>query len=188
MPTFHPRSLPTLQPSSIDERIRKVCQFPKFNAASRYLLRAGRAGGGAKKPAEERFVNGGFETGGWTGWTHSSEEISTEQAHSGTYSCRGFYAGGWIRQMFSSPYAIKEDVETFEFWGYGTRRGQISIFYNGGQTAFMFRLTDTTTEWVKTDILALSIFINLPAGATIEGVEYATVLVVDFVDDFSCVG
>lgn len=45
MPAFTPRSLPGLQPSSIDERIRKICECPKINAVRKYLPRAG---GGVK--------------------------------------------------------------------------------------------------------------------------------------------
>lgn len=37
LPRLNPRSLPKLQPSSIDERIRKVCQHPKINAFWKYL-------------------------------------------------------------------------------------------------------------------------------------------------------
>lgn len=51
MSIFNPRSLPRLQPSSIDERIRKACQYPKTNAVLRYLPR-----GGGVKPLHPAYV------------------------------------------------------------------------------------------------------------------------------------
>ena len=137
--------------------------------------------------AKERFVNPGFEDD-WTGWTHASEEISEDKAHSGIKSMRGFFTTGWIQQLFSEPYPKKQDVKVFEYWAWGNNRGILQVIYNAGTlSAGMQRIGGVA--WNKTNILTNPEWINnIPAGATIEGVKYTVGPVVDWLDDFLCIG
>lgn len=64
----------------------------------------------------EQIVNGGFETGDWTGWTHtSSASISSSDPHSGTYCVHLEASGEYISQTLSTP-ILGSLVQSFGFY------------------------------------------------------------------------
>ena len=92
----------------------------------------------------EHVTNGGFETGDWTGWTHSSgtSGIGSSYPHTGTYHARLWsnYLGGddweygWMKQEFSEPIPTK-CIIAFEFWAridQADSNIKITIHYNDG--------------------------------------------------------
>jgi hypothetical protein len=103
-------------------------------------------------PSGEQIVNGGFETGDWTGWTHSSScsAIGGPLTHSGNYKARlwrtylggGVWVYGWIRQDF--PTSIR--AECFTSLGYWCRYDQawsIVLFTIGYDDGSVTTIEDT---------------------------------------------
>lgn len=112
MPAFTPRSLPSLQPSSVDERIRKACQYPKINAVRRYLPRGVSAG----IPKITYWSNSCDSLVGWTtsghGWS-----ISTADKVEGTGSLQSYCqdAAGYA-QHGVSPSPSLPSIYWYKFW------------------------------------------------------------------------
>lgn len=68
-------------------------------------------------PEEERMVNGGLETGDFTGYTVAEDKIVTWVVHTGSYAAR-LYAvdGNYLRQTFDTPIPVA-NVKSLTFWG-----------------------------------------------------------------------
>jgi len=103
-------------------------------------------------PEGEQVVNGGFETGDWTGWTYSTENnsaIGSSNPRSGKYHARLWrgmnplppwnWVYGWIRQDFPVPIR----AECFTAFGYWARVDQaiayatFTIGYDDGSQMVM---------------------------------------------------
>lgn len=76
--------------------------------------------------ATEQIVNGGFETGDFTGWTVGNDDefdnnpptISTAQKHSGTYSTKFEYnSASWVKRTFGTPIPVNT-VSSLGYWVY----------------------------------------------------------------------
>lgn len=132
----------------------------------------------------ERFLNGGFNTGNFYGWTQDTSLIVTDRVYEGSYSCRiaGFLK--WVQQLFVDP-PLKEDIITFEFWNQGEARNFI-IYYDDTEVE---GVTSTDpTSWVKTDLMAHSAFLGIPEGALIKGIRIKSIFGVwTWVDGFTCI-
>lgn len=64
--------------------------------------------------ANNLFINDGFETGDYTGWTSSGQSVSSSQSHSGSYSSNGL-GSNFIYQTFA-PISVS-DISELSFWG-----------------------------------------------------------------------
>lgn len=107
-------------------------------------------------PEGEQIVNGGFETGDFTGWNYGDTNyavVSSEYPRSGSYACE-LRGSGWIKQDLANPVPEKCFTGTSKFGFYA---GNDIIYY--GSLTFFFRATiiytdETTTivdfEWYTT--------------------------------------
>jgi len=137
----------------------------------------------------ERFRNRGFELGAKTYWTCYGDEktdVTQLYVHSGAWAFRINGLNFWLKQLFIPPYTTKEKVKTFEFWHlyFG---GVYNIIYNGGLSGDSSNIA-WNQDWGKINILPSGAFVNLPAGATIEGFFVQSNASDHYVDDFSCFG
>jgi hypothetical protein len=133
----------------------------------------------------EKIVNGGFETGDLTGWTAGGAEVSTEEAHSGTYSCwLGMGCNASIEQILASPVFVNE-IYSFGLWIYPKTDGTVPAIYieysGGGSTQYIPDCPENT--WTYVDLVPY-----LEAGRAVSGIEIQMLTDVDwdtFVDDIS---
>lgn len=87
----------------------------------------------------EAFVNAGFETGDFTGWTQFQASIDTTHPHTGTYAA--FLYECWLRQSFT-PIPVSKII-AFTFWARN---------YNSGMTHYhdvYIHYTDETQDTVQ---------------------------------------
>jgi len=135
----------------------------------------------AKRSIGKTIVNGGFETGDFTGWEIGYEDIGSEfpfitdrEPHSGLYCCQFPESGyNWIAQYVNIPV---ECVRELSFWKYGTHyysppvgsRTLIVIFYTDGTTTEVKHETSFKEDhvWVKIDLTPF-----LEPGKTIKRIK-----------------
>jgi len=141
---------------------------------------------GAKKPCPsgEQIVNGGFETGDFTGWTATGDAniISAfPSPHSGSY-CVAITAppgaSGSISQTLTTPVptACITETSTFKLWihsryGWSPPGGglftAIITYTDGSQTTVNREITvDETNVWIEWDLKPF-----LEAGKTIQSIQ-----------------
>jgi len=113
-------------------------------------------------PEGEQVVNGGFETGDFTGWTNNGADISTQYVHSGTYSA--FLYSASIQQDFATP-ILKECIESFGFWVYFIDTGILpdawcDVYFSDGDMISVPILQ--IAGWTYYDILA-----QIPNGKSV---------------------
>jgi hypothetical protein len=154
---------------------------------------------GAKRcPSGEQIVNGGFETGDFTGWTCGgySPRITSWYSHSGIYSCwlaynYCEYIASWVRQDLTSPITVA-CVKTFKLYiGYfaGERKAKVTIIYTDAteQNIEVTLVGDVDVGvWDEVDLLSY-----LLTGKTVQAIKISndvaggsTILV----DDVTLVG
>lgn len=146
------------------------------------------SGGGC--PSGEQMTNGGFETGDWTGWTHSTNWSSIESGgHSGSYEasmwrdvCSGEY--GWIQQVSTMRvYCISK----LEFYAKHNGSGEdikVSIGYSNGTVSEL-------TFAVGTDWTLINLLSSLTAGLRLSYIKveaYGSGYDSFDVDDFTMLG
>ncbi|MEM3875276.1 MAG: hypothetical protein QXU45_09130 [Candidatus Bathyarchaeia archaeon] len=73
---------------------------------------------------ENIIVNGGFETGDFTGWTLAAASISDVYHHTGNYSCF-LYGASYIQQNFSRP--VRRGI--LVVWAYGPSASRYKPIY-----------------------------------------------------------
>jgi hypothetical protein len=102
-------------------------------------------------PTGQQFVNPGFETGSFTGWTQSGWNIWTGPfaPHSGTYFADTQFALSWLMQTFSSPIPVScfgaSSVLGFWLYGFAPPHGYPA-------TAVVVRLTYDDASYTDTTI------------------------------------
>jgi len=74
----------------------------------------------------ESVINGGFETGDFTGWQQTQADIDSSKKHSGEYSCRLYEAH--IEQEFDS--IPIECLNALGLWAIGSPYNDIYIYYD----------------------------------------------------------
>jgi hypothetical protein len=133
---------------------------------------------GAKRlvcPSGEQIVNGGFETGDFTGWiqTGNNQEITTFDPHSGTYCANLYrfqtYIGG-IKQELTEPISFN-CIDTFEAWfAAGQSSGDyltIVITYSDDTTTEWTEFTGPDVDWHKIDIKS-----HLDSSKSVKAIEF----------------
>jgi len=109
----------------------------------------------------QRFVNGGFETGDFTGWelypsSAYGQQVCALCARSAAAGCLLPTLGGGLKQTFS-PKPYGGNIEKFEFW-FRSRYGNgvtlnIRVYYTDGQYTFWAPYSGETTAWRNVNLL-----------------------------------
>jgi len=146
-------------------------------------------------PAGEQIVNGGFETGDFTGWIYNSSEVTNAQKHSGNYSC---FLGispteGYIEQDLAEPIAIEciQSCGCFILPSVGDGALYFTITYEDYTTNYRRYDFGQSGEWSYIDFMA---FLNAEADLKkkIIHVAYSSTGLLGlkgfYVDDVSLVG
>jgi len=150
---------------------------------------------GAKKavacPSGEQIVNGGFETGDFTGWTSTGDwSMLTFKPHSGSY-CAYTNTSPPLEQDFAIPIAGK-CFKTFEAWVKADYQpgpcppplsGElyIDILYTDG-TYTRVDYVSSGLVWVLINLLTV-----LETSKTVKGIRFTEVAYGVVVDDCSAV-
>lgn len=139
------------------------------------------------------IINGGFETGDWTGWTRIDEgdcelskcDIIDYNKHTGNWSARLNYdacveTGCCIGQIFD-PMILVNCITEFYLWAYNTcsmgEKIKITIYYDDAAPTEIEVATAFNT-WVKIDILPY-----LTAGKTVDSIMISAIECTYIIDD-----
>ena len=115
----------------------------------------------------ELFVNGGFETGDFTGWDNTQCDLVTNPVHSGVYSAHLYES--FMSQDF--PDVPRECIEAFQAWAIGSPYNWITIFYDDDTSTYLgvdwlsTRINEST--WSLLDLLSA-----VPLGKKIVKVQF----------------
>jgi hypothetical protein len=119
-------------------------------------------------PAINEIVNGGLETGDFTGWgSHVNCTISSTEHHTGLYSA----SFGWSAYLYYNiaPSIAKEELDTFSVWVKAptTATLHVNLFYDVGWVEG----TDfaVTADWTQIDLKSV-----MHAGYKVNQVEFFT--------------
>jgi hypothetical protein len=143
---------------------------------------------GANAAAGELVVNGGFETGDFTGWTVSGADtpgwdygISTNQPQSGTYSAWFGSPSGLTYLSQEIPTTPGQEYE-ISFWGAINNQGQppdneIQFYWNGIELLNGIDVPGRNWTFVETRVYATQdqteaefAFMNVPGWFAIDNV------------------
>ena len=151
---------------------------------------------GAKKvvacPSGEQIVNGGFETGDFTGWEYNPWVIvANYYPHSGTYHAVLEYTppGGWIKQTFTPAIPI-ECIASLSFW----MMNCLGSSYNCTTKVTLYYDDDTenSTEFsVKGEYELLNLLPFLISGKKLSYVKFEAAVTTEaapYIDDVSLIG
>jgi len=140
-------------------------------------------------PTGEQLVNGGFETGDFTGWTATGGwQVVSFDKHSGTYSAYT-NSDGVLEQDFSEPIHV-ECFTVFEVYVAGTFGGgcpplrgrmYIDILYSD--------LTYTRIDWQNPSggWHLINLLDYVETGKKVKGIRFSWVANDVLVDDYSAV-
>jgi len=128
------------------------------------------------------IVNGGFETGDFTGWTNDGCELVTNPVHSGQYACHIIDEQS-IRQDF--PDIPKTQIRALNFYSYlgGADNGNnfVELGYSDETTTTI--VIGYSSEWLFYDLLA-----NIPDGKELRYIKFQQNAAVDwYVDDITLI-
>lgn len=118
-------------------------------------------------PSGEQIINGGFETGDFTGWEATGGSVTDQYARTGTYSA--FQYQSFLRQTFTTSIPVS-CVQSFKFYvqspGQGPGvAGDITIHYTDDTTTVID--IECFESWHEYDLTA-----QLVAGKTIDYIEF----------------
>lgn len=140
-------------------------------------------------PSGEQFVNGGFETGDFTGWTHTGGwKIFPYDYHTGLYSAMTS-ADGVLEQDFSSPIPVA-CFKTFEVWVAGTYYAPCVLQCGSMYIDILYSdLTYTRIDWTAPSgaWTLINLLSYVEAGKKVTGVRFTWVRYNVLVDDASAV-
>jgi hypothetical protein len=96
-------------------------------------------------------INGGFETGDFTGWEEHTAYVISGTAHSGSYCAKGNW--GYLNYTFNP--VSKEEIQSFTVWAKkanvaDTNKLRVVFFYNVGYIDSVDFLL--TTDWQQFDL------------------------------------
>ena len=122
------------------------------------------AGGAKPKSLHQGIVNGGFETGDFTGWNAPFDVIDSSDPHSGLYDAGITYESYMNSNALATPIAVSS-VQSFGLWyrcplGPGYNLLQIGINYTDASTTVISNITVPDTNWHQYNLLS-----SLAAGA-----------------------
>ena len=127
------------------------------------------------------FVNPGFETGDFTGWTHGGGAVTNAEAHSGAFSFSGFSSDN-VSQTFAAT--ATSSILQLSFWG--KRNGGlfdlVILTYSDSSTEnVLVNTLGRGNDWTFIDLTA-----ELDAGKSLVGFFiYGTTPGPAFLDDFN---
>jgi len=136
---------------------------------------SGDGGGSPSCPSGEQIINGGFETGDFTGWeeTGNNQEISTFDPHSGTYCVNLYNFGGYvgaIKQELSEPISY-DCINSFTAWfAAGASYGdylKIIITYSDNTTTEWTEFTGADNDWHEINIKS-----HLDPNKSVKAIEF----------------
>ena len=126
-------------------------------------------------PEGEQIVNGGFETGDFTGWieTGNNQEITSFDPHSGAYCVNLYMFQSWIgaiKQELIEPISYS-CIDSFTTW--------FAAGQSGGDylTITVTYTDDTTTEWTEftgadVDWHEINIKSHLDEAKSVKSIEF----------------
>jgi hypothetical protein len=147
-------------------------------------------------PEGEQIVNGGFETGDFTGWTNTGWTINERYAgcndpaanigcpHTGQYSAYSYSMAGLLRQDFATLIPVR-CITSFGLWvetRHETTLIIVTIGYTEGDPTIVY--LDTAPNWTYLDLLGYC-----EAGKTISYIEiwYQNSYYMGNIDDVSLI-
>jgi hypothetical protein len=126
------------------------------------------------------FVNPGFETGNYSGWTNTGGAVTNAQAHTGTFSSAQF-SGDLISQIFV-PVA-NSSIAELSFWGMraGGLFDSVSLFYSDSSNEnILVNTLGKGDGWTYVNLTS-----ELDAGKSLSGFSiYGTSPGPVYLDDF----
>jgi hypothetical protein len=134
-------------------------------------------------PSGEQIVNGGFETGDFTGWVCNDGVVTTDNPHSGTY-CAQVYPSGprQLNQTLSSPILVG-CISSFNFWRRNSQSAYVRVVYSDGTNTGWITLPDVT-PWTDFDLMPY-----LTSGKYVSEINFLNGYVGSlYIDDVSLIG
>jgi len=120
----------------------------------------------------ERVVNGGFETGDFTGWTNDTWSIQSSGARSGTYCAFSYSVQGNLEQEFTPVIAVS-NIAIFGFWwkvggGIGNPEDQnITVRITYSDDSYDDLVFDGSSDWIYVDLVPY-----LQSGKSVKKVKF----------------
>jgi len=103
-------------------------------------------------PSGEQIINGGFETGDFTGWVCTDGWVTTDNPHSGVYCAEIWPSGSReLYQVLTSPIPVY-CIASFDFWYRNAASTYFKVVYSDGTSTDWVPLPDVT-DWTHYDIL-----------------------------------
>jgi hypothetical protein len=125
----------------------------------------------------EIIVNGGWETGNWTGWTGEYVDIEPTYALNGTYGSHPWASGGYIRQDFESVRVSL--IRSLTVWVYTVNESYLHFSCNlDGWDIWM----DAVGSWVQLDLLY---YLQSYIGSNLTEIEFSNSDGYSYLDDVS---
>jgi len=134
-------------------------------------------------PSGEQIINGGFETGDFTGWECLDGEVQTTTVHGGVYAARVYPSGTRRLRQTLATAVLVACVTSFGLWyQQASDSSYVVILYTDGSDA-TFYLT-ATGAWTYFDFVVA----GLDAGKSIERISiYSGTGASLYVDDVSMI-
>jgi hypothetical protein len=139
----------------------------------------------------EQIVNGGFETGDFTGWTKTGDPwIVNWDKHSGIYGCETWTINDSIEQEFGA--IAYECISTFKFWTKQsfdtvTAELEVTVTYDDDTQLQWIEGHRGHVNWIETDVKA-----KLDPTKKVKKIKFRQIVGVDtngwVIDDATLIG